>query len=220
VRSFWSLRTALSVAVLLIVAVPVAGALPGGGSGDDSEELCALLSPDLVDQATELSPPKKVKKAIKTLARYLEKNCADDATDESGGGDAESQGEDATGVDACEILTLEDAQTLAGTPLDPGISAGTDTVTCTYPGPVTGPTAQVEFFVGPGVKKALDIDRELMHVFTPVAGLGDEAYAEGNQIFWFQDDTWYSIRLVLLNDPAQNAGQRLEMLARKVSAEL
>jgi hypothetical protein len=242
-----SSRTVLAVALLLLVAAPAAAA-PGGGSGGP-DEACGVLStsgaasPDDaqttlagLEQAADLPLPKKVKKAIKTLiplyeslasgkggkaldrlATYIDEECAADAD----GGTSGAEGEDATGVDACALVTLEDAQTLAGTPLDPGMAAPPEnpTATCTYTGPVTGPTAQVEIFAGPGAKKALDIDRDLGHVLTPVAGLGDEAYAEENNIFWLQDGVWYQIRLVLLNEPAQNVAP-LETLARKVSAAL
>ncbi len=241
-------RTSAAVALLLLFAVPGAAAVPHGGSGGP-DEACGVLStagaasPDdaqttlaALEQAADLPLPKKAKKAIKTLiplyeslasgkggkaldrlATYIEEECADDA----GGGTSGAEGEDATGVDACALVTLEDAQTLAGTPLDPGVAGPPEnpTATCTYTGPVTGPTAQVEIYVGPGAKKALDIDRDLGHVFTPVAGLGDEAYAEDNNIFWLQDGVWYWIVLVLLNEPAQNV-QPLETLARTVSAEL
>ena len=242
-------RTSIAVALVLFVAVPAAAA-PRGGSGG-SDELCGVLSGagavspddaqatlDALEQAAELSPPRNVKKAIKTLipvyrklasgkggkaldtlATYVEEECAD--AGDSGGGTSGAEGDDATGVDACALVTLEDAQALAGTPLDPGVAGPPEntTATCLYTGPVTGPTAQVEVYAGPGAKKALDINRDLGHVFTPVAGLGDEAYAEDYNIYWLQDGVWYWINLVLLTEPAQHVAP-LETLARKVSAGL
>jgi hypothetical protein len=114
---------------------------------------------------------------------------------------------------ACDLLTHEDAVQLAGTPLDPATPGD---ASCSYTGPVTGPTAQVEIYVGDGAKKFYDIDVDLQHVFTPVAGIGDEAYAEENAIFFNQGGTWVAIRLVLLNDPAQNVAP-LEAAARAVA---
>jgi len=126
-------------------------------------------------------------------------------------------------VDACELLTLADAQTLAGTPLDPGV-AGTpqnppQNPQCTYTGPPTGPTAQVEIYVGDGAKKFYDIDVELAHEFTPVPGIADEAHVEENAIFFRKGTTWVGLHLVLLNDPAVNRAP-LESLARTIAARL
>lgn len=70
---------------------------------------------------------------------------------------------------------------------------------------MTGPTAQVEVFVGDGAKKFLDTDRDTLgHAFTSVPGIGDEAYEEENVIFFNKGGTWVSIRLTLLNDPVLN----------------
>lgn len=65
-----------------------------------------------------------------------------------------------------------------------------------------GPTAQVEIYIGPGAKKQLDIDRQLEHEFTEVAGLGDEAWQEPGMIFARTGQDWVSIRVVTLSDPA------------------
>ena len=55
--------------------------------------------------------------------------------------------------DPCVLVGKADAVRLAATPLDDGVKAGTsDNLSCTYVGPPTGPTAQVEFFVGDGAK--------------------------------------------------------------------
>lgn len=124
-------------------------------------------------------------------------------------------------VKPCELLPQAEAERLAGTPLQPGVEAGsqTETITCTY-GPLpTGRTAQVELFVGIGVKKFYDIDVQLGHEFWPIAGLGDEAYAEDNTVFFRKSTTWVGLRLVLLNDPAENRAP-LEALARTVADRL
>jgi hypothetical protein len=242
---------ALALALLLIVAAPagamgereksakasklcdlVSPAGTGGAGNVSVDEGAVQQMHSALQGASSLSLPKSVKKAIKALlplyekltsgsggkalaklAAYVEKQC--------GAAASEAGGKNAGNADPCVIVTLEDAETLAGTPLDPGVGSPpeNDTRSCTYTGPVTGPTAQVEFYVGPGAKKALGVDRDLGHTITAVAGLGDEAYAEDDSIFWRQFGTWYWIRLVLLNDPAENV-QPLETLARKVAAKL
>ena len=124
-------------------------------------------------------------------------------------------------VKPCELLPQAEAEQLAGTPLQPGAQAGdqSETITCTY-GPLpTGRTAQVELYVGIGVKKFYDIDVKLGHKFWPIAGLGDEAYAEDNTVFFRKSTTWVGIRLTLLNDPAENRAP-LEALARTVADRL
>ncbi|MET8348630.1 hypothetical protein [Micromonospora sp. NPDC005206] len=110
----------------------------------------------------------------------------------------------ASTVDACALVSKKDAEELAGTPLDdPLEKPAPDRDTCTYTGPVSGPTAQVEVFVGPGAKKFLDIERELGHELTPVSGAGDEAYAEDGTVFFSKGGVWVSIRLVRTDDPAK-----------------
>ncbi|GAB3141950.1 hypothetical protein GCM10027290_15510 [Micromonospora sonneratiae] len=119
-------------------------------------------------------------------------------------------------VDPCSLVSKQEAERLAGTPLDAAVRVRE---TCTYTGPVTGPTAQVEIFVGDGAKKYLDIERELGHELRPLTGIGDEAYA-GLEAAWFnKSGRWVSIRLVRLNDPAENR-KPLEDLARKVAGRL
>jgi hypothetical protein len=127
----------------------------------------------------------------------------------------------AAAVKPCELLPQAEAERLAGTPLQPGTESGsqTETITCTY-GPLpTGRTAQVELYVGIGVKKYYDIDVQLGHKFWPIAGLGDEAHAEDNTVFFRKSTTWVGLRLVLLNDPAENRAP-LEALARTVADRL
>ncbi|MEV0267986.1 hypothetical protein AB0H43_04350 [Hamadaea sp. NPDC050747] len=118
--------------------------------------------------------------------------------------------------DPCKLLPKADAEKLARTPLDAAVASEGS---CTYTGPVTGPTAQVEIYVGDGAKKMLDIDRDLQHAFTPVAGAGDEAYLEDGAVFFRKGELWVAIRLVLLNDPAANRVP-LETAARTVAGRL
>ncbi|RGC69094.1 hypothetical protein C5N14_10035 [Micromonospora sp. MW-13] len=119
-------------------------------------------------------------------------------------------------VDACDLVSKREAEKLAGTPLDDPVAIRE---TCTYTGPVTGPTAQVEVFVGDGAKKFLDIERELGHEFTPIAGAGDEAYAEDGTVFVNKGGVWVSIRLVRTDDPARYR-KPLADLARTVAGRL
>ncbi len=116
--------------------------------------------------------------------------------------------------DACSLVTKPEAEQLAQTPLD---DPNQVKETCTYTGPVTGPLAQVEVFIGDGAKKFLDIDRDTLgHAFTSPPGIGDEAAEEDDAIFIRNGTTWVSLRLTLLNDPAENK-DRLEALAKTVA---
>lgn len=122
-------------------------------------------------------------------------------------------------IQVCELLPLEDAQVVAGTALAPGTEGPAHSPSCTYTGPASGPLAQVEIYVGDGAKKFLDIDRELNHLFTPVPGIGDEAHEEENAIFFRKGATWVAVRLVRLNDPAENR-EPLKAAATKVVGRL
>jgi hypothetical protein len=203
----------------------------GGGGNVPVDEGPVLQLYYALQEASSLSLPKSTKRELKTLLPLYEKlatgkgakalgRLATFVEEQCGAAAGEEGGKNAD-VDPCEVVTQADADALAGTPLDPGVSSPAENPTrsCLYTGPVTGPVAQVEFYIGPGAKKALDIDRDLGHTITPVSGLGDEAYAEDNSIFWQQDGTWYWIRLVRLNNPVENAAP-LETLAREVSDRL
>ncbi|MFC7550683.1 DUF3558 family protein [Plantactinospora sp. GCM10030261] len=119
-------------------------------------------------------------------------------------------------VEPCSLVSKKEAEQLAGTPLE---DAKPVRETCTYTGPVTGPTAQVEIFVGDGAKKYLDIERDLGHELRPLTGVGDEAYATDEAAFVSKGGLWVSIRLVRLNDPKENR-KPLEALARTVAGRL
>lgn len=114
-------------------------------------------------------------------------------------------------VQVCELVTDEEAEVLAATPLDAPVPSAES---CRWTGPVTGPLAQVEIYVGDGAKKIFDIDQTLEHEFVPVAGIGDEAHAEDGAIFFSVSGRWVAIRLVGLGD---SAAARLEALARAVA---
>jgi hypothetical protein len=117
---------------------------------------------------------------------------------------------------ACALVTKPEAEKLAGTPLD---DAAPIRETCTYTGPPTGPTAQVEVYVGDGAKKYLDIERDLGHELRPLSGVGDEAYASIEAVFVLKGGVWATVRLVRLNDPAENR-KPLENIARTVAGRM
>ncbi|WP_428966842.1 hypothetical protein [Micromonospora fluostatini] len=115
--------------------------------------------------------------------------------------------------EACALVDQREAEQLAGTALNEPVPVRE---TCTYTGPVDGPTAQVEVFVGDGAAKFLGIERELGHELRPLAGVGDEAYATQEAVFVHKSGVWVSVRLVRLNDPAENRAP-LERVARTVA---
>ncbi|MEO8697015.1 MAG: hypothetical protein ABI658_26135 [Acidimicrobiales bacterium] len=104
-------------------------------------------------------------------------------------------------IDPCKVVTRDEAETLARTTLQAGVLVEGEDPSCTYSGLPNGPTAQVEIFAGDGAKKYYDIDVQLGHQFTTVAGLGDEAHLEEFTIFTRKGTTWLAIHLVRLDDP-------------------
>ncbi|MDG4781044.1 hypothetical protein O7614_15460 [Micromonospora sp. WMMD961] len=119
-------------------------------------------------------------------------------------------------VDPCALVPKAAAERLAGTPLQDPVQAAES---CTYTGPISGPTAQVEVYVGAGAKKILDIDRDLGHDLKPLTGVGDEAHIEDGAVFVNAGDVWVAVRLVSLADPAASR-QPLQDLARDVVTRL
>ncbi|MFY1691949.1 hypothetical protein [Plantactinospora sp. WMMB782] len=119
-------------------------------------------------------------------------------------------------LDACALVSKAEAEKLAGTPLEDGVPVRE---TCTYTGPVTGPTAQVEVYVGDGAKKFLDIERELGHEIWPLPGVGDEAYAEDGAVFVQKGGRWVAVKLVLLADPKESR-EPLERVAGTVAGRM
>lgn len=120
--------------------------------------------------------------------------------------------------EACDLVTDKEAAALARLKLDPK-RAGQQS--CTWTAPVTGPTGQVEVYVGDGAKKILDIERQLGHELETLSGVGDEAYldTQANEVFVQKTGTWVVIRLVLLNDPKENH-KPLKDLVRVVADRL
>lgn len=124
--------------------------------------------------------------------------------------------------DACTLLPLADATKLAGTKLNApttGGAPGTQTA-CQYDGPVSGPVAQVDVFVGDGAKQQLHIDKDnLHHKFVTISGIGDQCLEEDDNAFVLKNGLYGSINLVRLNDPAQNKA-RLTAAARTLAAHM
>jgi hypothetical protein len=123
-------------------------------------------------------------------------------------------------LNPCELVPQADAESLADTPLEAGnlIDNG-NYATCTYLGPVTGPTAQVEVYIGDAVQKALDINRGLGHDFVTLDGVGDEAYLEDFNVYVRKGANWGWVRLVRLEDP-EGFNKPLEELARKMASQM
>jgi hypothetical protein len=118
--------------------------------------------------------------------------------------------------DACGLVSKAEAQKLAGTPLNDAVRVRD---TCSYTAPASGPTAQVEVYVGDGAEKYLDIERELGHEIRPLSGLGDEAHLSAEAFFIRKAAVWVAVRLVRLNDPEDNQAP-LVSLARAVAGRL
>lgn len=118
--------------------------------------------------------------------------------------DEEPAGIDIASLDACEILPRSDAEAILGLALPDELAAATaDVSSCTYTADPNGPVGQVEIFVGPGAQKQLELDRDVLeHVFMQPTGIGDEAWQEDAMIFARTGETWASIRVVSLDDPA------------------
>ncbi len=133
-------------------------------------------------------------------------SAADPAAAEAPPADAPADAPAGALPNACTLLSLPEATKLASTPLNPATPAGAgDAVTlCEYTGPTSGPLAQVEVYVGDGAKQILDTDRRIGHTFSPIPATGDEAYEEDGNVFVRKGETWAAVRLVRLNDPAEN----------------
>ncbi|MEV0185327.1 DUF3558 family protein [Streptomyces sp. NPDC050625] len=118
--------------------------------------------------------------------------------------------------DPCALVTQQEAEQLAGTPVKPGKSVDG---TCTYVAPESGPTAQVEIFAGETGKNYYDAERQLGHNLKPLDDVGDEAYLEDGSVFLRVSEEWVSIRLVRGNPAAEN-DKPLTDLARTVATRL
>lgn len=119
-------------------------------------------------------------------------------------------------LDPCSLVTKAEADKLAGITLQPPLRVQE---TCRFTSPPEGSTAQVEIFTGEGAHSALNIDKvDLAHPFHPVAGLGDEAYAEDGAIWFRKGDLW--VELALLRLDSVDTGPPLEALARTAAGRV
>jgi len=121
-----------------------------------------------------------------------------------------------TTVDACALVSKKEAETLVGAKLNDAVPVKES---CTYTGSPTGPTAQVEVYIGDGAKKFLDTERTLGHDLRPLPGIGDEAHIEDGAVFLYKSGLWVAIRFVRLDDPAKYR-KPLEDLARVVAGRI
>ncbi len=119
-------------------------------------------------------------------------------------------------VNPCVLVSQQEAEQLAGTSLNSPASAAEK---CTYIAPPSGPTAQVEIFVGKTARDYLTAERGIGHELRPLSGIGDEAYIEDYAVFVNKAGSWVSIDLARNNDPAENRGP-LEGLARTVAGRI
>jgi hypothetical protein len=124
-------------------------------------------------------------------------------------------------LNACELVTKAKAETLIGTKLQDALHvSNSDVDSCTYAGDPSGPTAQVEVYVGAGAKKFYDDDNTvLQHTFTDVPGVGDEAHEEDSSLFFRKGATWVALRLTSLDD-FSTFKTRLEDLAKDVATQI
>ena len=118
----------------------------------------------------------------------------------------------------CDLVTDKEAAALVRLKLGPKQSSPQG---CTWTASPTGPTGQLEVYVGDGAKKTLDIARTLGHELEELPGIGDEAYLDGpaNDVFIRKADIWVVIHLVRLNDPKENR-EPLVKLGRVVAGRM
>ncbi|PZG21168.1 hypothetical protein C1I95_08100 [Micromonospora craterilacus] len=117
--------------------------------------------------------------------------------------DASAAPPDKPAPQGCDLVTDQEAAAVVGVKLGPKTASAQG---CVWTAPPTGPTGQLEVYVGDGAKKTLDIARTLKHELEELPEVGDEAYLDGtsNDVFVRKGDIWVVIHLVRLNDPKEN----------------
>jgi hypothetical protein len=125
-------------------------------------------------------------------------------------------------VDPCTLVTKAEAAKIVAVALNDPIKAGNpDDQLCQYTSPPTGPTAQVEAFSGAGAKKQLDIDKDtLKHDFTKLAGIGDEAWLESDNVFVRNGANWASVNVVALDADPKAVQAALKAQAAVIAGRL
>lgn len=187
---------AASTAESVAPSTPVAESLPGNGSASAADPT-VVTEPAPVDAGTTSESSE--------LANSSQP--ADPADSPEG-----------NGIDACALVTRADAEKLVDTKVNRPVR-GDGEHSCTYTGPTSGPTAQVEVYVGPGAKKQLDIERTLQHSLRKLPQVGEEAWIGENGVYLRKGQLWVSVLVVLLEDPQQYAG-RLAKAASTAASRL
>jgi hypothetical protein len=178
-------RSRLLSATLIVAALALAGC-----GGSDHTATSAITLPPLGAGAT--TSPRAGASTTTSVA-----GGASGSSGSSGGSSSGAK----TAPDPCTLVTKAQAEALAGTALEGGITSGlSGDQSCTYPGAPNGPTAQVELFVGGGAKGYYDADKTLEHQFAPIPGLGDEAYVEDYNVFARKGSIWIALRLSRTSD--------------------
>jgi hypothetical protein len=199
-------------ATLIVAALALAGCggsdhtatsaitLPPLGAGATTSPRAGASTTTSVAGATT-APTTTAKGATTSTAKAgVTTTVAGGASGSSGSSGGSSSGAK-TAPDPCTLVTKAQAEALAGTALEGGITSGlSGDQSCTYPGAPNGPTAQVELFVGGGAKGYYDADKTLEHQFAPIPGLGDEAYVEDYNVFARKGSIWIALRLSRTSD--------------------
>jgi hypothetical protein len=139
--------------------------------------------------------------AFSTLDDYATKHC---------------RFKNAADISACGLVSLEEAEALAGTPLG---APSEYAESCTYAGFPGGPTATVEIYIGTSAESILGVDNREGNL-PAVPGLGDEAYLKstGDIVYFQQSGVWVVIRVLRLD--GADRSQALQDLARSVLTKL
>jgi hypothetical protein len=127
---------------------------------------------------------------------------------------------DLASVDPCELVTKEEAEVILGLGVDePTRRELTDTRTCTYYAPPTGPVGKVDVFVGQGAENVLNFNRDLLsHEFTEITDIdADEAYEKPFEYYIRKADLWVVI-LVVRIVPAEQVQDRIGLAARRAAS--
>jgi hypothetical protein len=128
---------------------------------------------------------------------------------------------DLAAINPCELVTKEEAEAILGIPVEEAREAtGSETRSCTYHAPVTGPVGKVDVYVGQGAANILGVNRDLLsHGFTEVDNLGDEAYEKPFEFYFRRDHLWFFIGVVRLV-PADQIQDAVEEAARRAESRV
>jgi hypothetical protein len=220
VRPGVKLRSSAVSLLGALLMVPLAACSVAGSAQPDPAAMATVTSPN----PTKAARPTQTDSSADDSTKETEERSTESTLSAQPGSDEATANATTALPDACDLLTHDEANTLAGRELQDAVAAGLENganVACQYTSDPNGPgVAQVEVYVGDGAKNALDIDRDVLgHTFTNVPGIADEVLQEDGSIFIRKGDTWASINLVLLNDPNENV-QRMQDAALIVANRL